>query len=597
MPIGYKYNPSNDLGYVNWAEVSKGFSDMLLKERDDREKRKEAYAKQDREISQLLASAEMGQFKDGNDFLSNYVDAMTQQRLIDYRMFKRGLLKEKDYVLKTNNAIDGTNTMFAVQKKWQTEAKRVMEGISKGELQQLNNFNMATIQGFSDFSNSKAVIDPNTGVVNVGKLKLNKDTGIMELTKEVMPVNLAFRTLSTDIATYDADGVTTKFVGGLGTLKDAVVQAATTSRAGSVTSFVGPEAFSKYPQSKDVIQNFNKAIDQYLDAQLENPYNLTSVLTENTGLYDSESFTYDKDIAASDPTKILLKVDPGTKLPVPDRESPNYKKQFGEAKDYMRTQILSKIDRERSIQTSTGQLSTQYAPEYVYGAQKQSELTTKTGEMLAALYSGNSSQVNSAINYFKGLENVSDVERTKDRVIIYYRDGRIKPIDLTAAPKSGEAKVGIGVRNFVKAGTMALLGQDVSLKDAQRDISKYEGKPLSEYQYLKQAVTSPSQKIQSESIANKGKLIKMDDNTSETINKLTAAYGKYGFGFIRPEGEAKGMVIITSPTGKTQTINVYPENEDISSVEDAITSFMTANAPVSTGETFAQESGGNKAPR
>lgn len=418
MPIGYGYQASNDAGYVNWAEVAKGFSDMLNKENKRREDLKAEYDKQDRELANKLANSPMGQYKDGNDFIANYVEAMTKQRLIDVRLFKKGLLKEKDYILKTNNAIDGTNTLFDLQKTYQEEYKKKMDGITNNSLQAVNAFNMMTIEGFADFKNSRAVLDPATGQVKLARLKYNKETGIMEMTNDIMPVGTAMRNMKTDIPTFDVDGETTKYVNNLGALKTAVVRAATMTNAGSVTNYLNnPDVFAKtFEGGKKVIDDLNKSLNYKINEYLGIPYNMMSILTQNTGNYGADSYTYDREEAAKDPSKILVKVDDSTGLNVIDPEGPNYKKQKEEAYDWVKTDILRKIDREKTVQTAVGQLSDVTLPrtQYERGVTEQRFDAETFGKNLARLATGTPEEASIASSYLTNLKlpNYKDANGT-----------------------------------------------------------------------------------------------------------------------------------------------------------------------------------------
>jgi len=150
-------------------------------------------------------------------------------------------------------------------------------------------------------------------------------------------------------------------------------------RAGSITKLIGYGAIAGeyakkdkdgkplYPEFADSIKKFDDAIEQTINKYFANPYHISSVLTENTGNYNSESFTVYKEEAAKDKTKLLKKLDPMTGLYVLDKDAPHYKEQEQEAREYVKKLILSKLDAKREIAT-TAQTQAQYAPEYVYKA-------------------------------------------------------------------------------------------------------------------------------------------------------------------------------------------------------------------------------------
>jgi len=607
MPIGYGYQSSDAASYVNWAAVTKGFTDVLDADIADREKRKAEYEKQDRELSQTLANQPLGQFEDGNTFTNNFVDSMTNQRLIDYKLFKAGKLKEKDYRLKTNNAIDGTNTVFDLQKKYQEAAADRMKGLQDGTYQPLTSSNMALIEGFKDFKDSVPIVDPKTGIINIAKKKYNEKTKTWDIEYgKTMPVNMAMNLISTPAAAYKIDPIIDKDVASLGTLKDALYDAATKTKAGTVTELLGPEGFQKYPGAAGVITNFNNAVNGKIEQYLTDPLHITSVLTMNVGGYSAESFTYDKAEAAKDPSKILMKIDPNSKYPTMDQSGPNYKKQKEEAASWIKTQFMSRIDRERKIQT-TSQLSdqTHYPSEWETAYARDKDKTAQTGEMLAALYAGNDQQASSARTFFLGLDGVKDVERDATGATIYYKDGTKKKLDFKA---SGS---GIGVENFVDAGTKALLGNEANLTDARRGITKYKGKPLNEKFAVNKPAVTKDFTAQVQNIVTQNKGIIKDDNTSDNITRLAKAYSGLGFKFEQPK-DTKGKVTITSPDGEKQTISLFKAGLMSSTsgglnpdAEDAINNFIISKqnneysrkslAPTEDVNAAASE-GGNQAP-
>jgi hypothetical protein len=364
MATYYKYAERNADSQVNWAEVGKGISDMLKQEVEIRDKKKADIDKATREFQNVLQNAPQGQYQDANKFTNDYAHSMMEQQMIDNRLLKSGQMKLQDYTYRRQNYVDGTNTLFELQKLYQDNYKVKMEGIQSGKLQALTGANMASIEGFADFSKSKAIIDPSTGVVNVGIMRPNPDTGVMELTQDVAPVNVLKGKILADIPTWDADAAINNTVKNMGEIKNTLFAAASTTEQGRVTELMGltQNQASTDPAVKAVVDNANKAIDQQINSYFANPYNITSVLTENTGKYAQDSFTYDKEEADKNKSKILIKINPSTGLPTIDTNGANYNTQLREAKDWVRVQLLSRLDNEKDIKT------TGYQP---YGPQPQ----------------------------------------------------------------------------------------------------------------------------------------------------------------------------------------------------------------------------------
>jgi len=592
MPIGYGYQASGEEGYVNWAEAAKGFTDMLATENKRREDKKAAYDAEDRELANKLANPEYGQYKDGNDFISNYVDNMTKQRLIDSKLFKAGYLKEKDYVLKTNNAVDGTTTLFNLQKKYQEEYKGMMEGVNEGSLQAINIFNMSTIDGFADFSKTRAFLDPKSGQVKLAKLKMNPQTGIMEVTNDIVPVGTAMRNMSTRIATFYLDKNAERDAASLAPLKVDIERAATIAGAGSVTEYINsPSMFeAKFPEGKKAVEEFNKAINNHVEKYLAIPYNLTSILTQNTGKYGADSFTTDRALADKDKSKILVKIDPSTGLNTIDDTGSHYKEQREEAFDYARNQIVSRIDKSKKIQTSTGQTSRNEPSATMLARTDTKTDSENLGQQLGKYLTGDITTATNANTYLKqfGIQTqkvkVKQADGTEKPMIRFYNNEG-KSFDYDPKQKTGEliksAVAGIGTlikeKELLEDKVLNAAIKEAGGRNVTFDAvgGGYEGPK----NYAKDISSYVSSNLDSQIIPN---------NATETAANLNAQFGVLGFTFD-----------FEDPTfGNTDDIIIYKKGQDASkdkgvrfSVDNKsqvkkIIDFLTQNSNATEAENF-----------
>ena len=352
----YKYVERDADSQMNWFEVGKGITDMLTDVNRVREEKKAAYEQATRDDMNNLMDAPQGQNRDANDFINNYAHDMINQKKIDYDLFKRGQMSERDYTLRMQNGMDGTKQLFQIQKLYQDNYQKKMEGITSGKLQSMNIFNMSMVEGYGDFNNSKATINPADGTVGIGLMenKIIDGKVVRVLSKNIANVNVIRGKVLQDIPTFDVDAATTKTVANFGSRKDVWYEAATVSGAGSITEYMGVDFLSTLtdPVDKKIVKGMHDAIEQQIGYYFSNPYNLSSVLTENTGKYNDKSYTFDREEADKDPKKILVKVDPNTQLTALDETGKNYKSQYKEAADWVRTDMLSKMDQERSIKTT-----------------------------------------------------------------------------------------------------------------------------------------------------------------------------------------------------------------------------------------------------
>lgn len=602
MGTYYKYAERNADSQVNWAEVGKGISDMLKDEVTIRQQKKDAIDQATREFQKTLENAPQGQFQDANKFTNDYAHSMMEQQMIDTRLLKSGQMKLQDFTYRRQNYVDGTNTLFDLQKLYQDNYKKKMEGIQSGELQALTGANMASVEGFADFSKSKAIIDPSTGVVNIGIMRPNPTTGVLELTKDVVPVNVIKGKILADIPAWKADEAMNNTVKNLGDSLDYIYQAATKTGAGTVTKLLGIGALQgevkKHPEFQDSIDKANAAINSTIDSYFANDYNISSVLTQNTGKYSQESFTYDKDEAARDKSKILLKINQGTGLPIIDKSGAHYKEQEQEAREWVRTQLLGKIDDKRELDV-TGTIP--YGPQpqqWQYQAGQDSKILKDEGNFLSKLYSGDDTEVAAAVNHFNGLSNVSKVVRNPNGIIVTFKDGTSKPFNFTQNGKP------ISHDDFVRGASKLLLGDNANISEVLKGaVGGKLGKNFNSSASATAEAIVPSKADPRGSynavIANEP--VSTDATESDAVVDLQGRFGKYGFQF---EESTAGYdeVKVTAPNGKSTIIpfdNKKGSKDDINAIK-ALKSFLIGNmTDEELIKAFPQGSGENtsKAPR
>jgi hypothetical protein len=358
----YKYVARDADSQINYAEVGQQAVDMLQNFTETREAKKEAYQQAARESINNLMEAPQGKDQNANDFISKYAQKMIDQKMVNKNLFERGLMSERDYTLSMQNQMDGTKRLFNLTKLYQQEFESTMQGINDRKLQSgLTIFNQSTVEGAANFNNSEAFIDPKDGTVSVGLMENKVIDG--KLVKVLNPNTAASAAVWTGRimqkpAYFDVDGKTTDFVKNLGDLKDAVYSAASTSRAGTITELTGINFLKtniKDPATRAIVNNFNDALNFEAESYLS-PLNVASILTDDLRKYDSKSFTFDRAEADRNPKKILATIDPVTQMTTLDESGKYYKQQYDEAKNFIKTKILSKMDNERKIST-TGQLS------------------------------------------------------------------------------------------------------------------------------------------------------------------------------------------------------------------------------------------------
>jgi hypothetical protein len=295
---------------------------------------------------------------------------------------------------------------------------------------------MGSVEGYADFNQSEAVIDSlGDGRVSIGlyENKIIDGKTVRVLSKNIAPVNVIRGKILQNVPTFDVEAATTATVKGFGTRKDFLYEAATLSGAGSITELMGPDflATKKDPTTQKIVNDWNEAIDDQVNSYFDQtPYNLTSVLTQNLGKYGAESFTFDKDEAAKDANKILVKVDPRTNMTTLDEEGPNYEDQKKEAASWVKTNLLSKIDQERTIKTTSQNQLQERRPktESEYQREDEEDAAREFARQLNKLTVGSNADATNSLPYFQSLleENGGRINRTTQGIEVITKDGEKK---------------------------------------------------------------------------------------------------------------------------------------------------------------------------
>lgn len=419
MPLGYKYAERDVDSFVDWSAVGKNLSDALATEAQDRRDKIQAFEDQNLKDIDFLNRAPQGKYEPANKFTNTFAHDVKEQNAINYKLLRSGKLDPRQFTLNRQNMMNGTNQLFDLQKTYQSEFDKRMEGIQAGDLQALNIANMEYVEMFGDFSKSKGIINPLDGTVNIGIMAPNPKTGVMELTKDVMPVSVAMGKLKTEIKTFKVDDEINNSIKAFGDRKEAIYNAATITGAGTITELTGIGALEKYPKIKgfqNTITEFNKAVDGTIASYFSNSYHLSSVLTENLGKYNAKSYVYDKDIAAKDKTKLLLKIDPSTGIPVLDESAPHFAEQKKEAEAWVRTQIMNRLDSERKISTTSQLSQLRDKSDRTRDEERERKEASNLADQIANVIKGSAEEVSDSLNYFAGLG--VKVRRTTDALYI-----------------------------------------------------------------------------------------------------------------------------------------------------------------------------------
>ena len=333
MATYYKFAEREADSFVNWAEIGKGLTDMLQEQTKIREDKKAAIDQVTRENLKSLADAPTGDHTGLNTWSLEYADNARQAILLQDRLLKSGALKLKDYTVMRQNLNDGTDELFSVIKNYQNAFKekrdRMVSDDPKNKSQAFEMDLMAYSEQFGDFSKSKAIIDPNNFMVNVGIMEPDPENkGVMKVGKMIAPAGFLKKIQNTKVDYFDSNGAADTASKSFGAFAESAIQDLSRLQGKVVTI----EDVRKRP-------GYEEAINDELNSFFSNPFNMTSILT-NDLVKDKNGKAYVSNISGKEGNVIQYVFDPQTNYYKPMLTA----EQEQDARDYMRRKIEQRLD-------------------------------------------------------------------------------------------------------------------------------------------------------------------------------------------------------------------------------------------------------------
>jgi hypothetical protein len=333
MATYYKFAEREADSFVNWAEIGKGLTDMLQEQTRIREEKRAAIDKATRDNLKSLAEAPTGAHTGLNTWSLEYADNARQAILLQDRLLKSGALKLKDYTVMRQNLNDGTDELFSVIKNFQTAFKdkrdRMISNDPKNKSQAFEMDLMSYSEMFGDFSKSKAIIVPNNFMVNVGIMEPDPNNqGVMKVGKMIAPSGFLKKIQDTKVDYFDSSAAAEVASKNFGAFAESTIQDLSVLQGKVVTI----EDVRKRP-------GYEEAINEELNSFFSNPFNMTSVLT-NDLVKDKNGNAYVSNISGKSGNVINYVFDPQTNFYKPQLTAEQEKA----ARDYMRRKIEQRLD-------------------------------------------------------------------------------------------------------------------------------------------------------------------------------------------------------------------------------------------------------------
>jgi len=471
----YKYQPQAPSTNVNWAEVSKNFTDILSDEVRVREEKKAAINEGTRELQRTLNTTEQGLHGTANQWMLKGAAEIQEVMSMQDRLLQNGSLRLSDYTVMRQNLVDGTDGMLALFKTFNTEYKERMArasdagGAEGAQSQELEAWAMQQIEGFANFSTSAYIVNPETGTGSVGMIV---DGEVSRNPNDLRSVASLNGMMGQQYDYYDLEESTQAMAADLGetseifrtyggqTAKGLITKVSSNNWRGKNLTDEDLETLGMSGEEGEMLNMYTASENQFISTIMSDMYHTSSILTNNiyeAGNGENYTFTFDEDRGENE---ILLTIDPITGAMVPTYTD----EQEEDVKNAIRTSLRSKLDS-----TTETSVVSDYTPE------PRNEAETKEQEVIdrglatdwSRIWYGTDTEKTAALESLFGTEDNQDLQgfdfnAEGDIVLDYADDSKDRIIKVGSAGsyedflRTGTEVTGIanGDRIIELAGTM-----------------------------------------------------------------------------------------------------------------------------------------------
>jgi hypothetical protein len=344
-------------------------------------------------------------------------------------------------------------------------------------------------------------------------------------------------------------------------------------RTGVVTEISDPELRNTYTQweaatIQEIMADKNQVASILADNMNINP----RTGNQYSATYSKEEFDADKSGDV-----ILMENRNGSGVITPKFKE----EQIKDAEAYIKSQMTSYIDKtseKRPFQEPEPQRPSQADID----AQNAAKKAKQGGNMLAKFYSGDDAEIQSAIDYFNGLSDVSFIERTPDGInVTLTTTGETKTIRFNNP--NGKRKT---QDDFIRSASKLLLGDDVDLNEVLNGAIGTGKKAFNATGRASATAKKPAAPLTAEkkaanfiSAAITPKMINQEEKIA--VPELSASLNKLGFD-VKGTGVVNEWVTITAPkkgdvAGASKEFRLETGEDNSKKVRQSIIDFVTTN--------------------
>jgi len=568
----YKYAEREANSQINWAEVSKGLTDTITQIDQDRQAKKAAIDDATRKDMLTLADAPKGENTTASEWTIKYANDMMNYRLTIDRLLKSGKMSLRDYQVAAQNSKDSTNLVFTISKEYQDEYKSIMDRKRAGDSSRFEVEMAAMNESLANISSTVPYINSTNGMVYLATGVPGED-GVQQMGDNYVSLQALRNRVKTKIDKYDLSAGLASAASELGEYTISEIGRTGFRRTGIVTDISDPTLRSTYTQWEDATVK---------DIMASN-YQLASILADNmnTNPRTGGQYRITTNKAEFDADKsgdvVLMANENGSGIVMPQFKEEQRK----DVEAFIKGQIKNYIDQKSEKRPF--QEPEPYRPSQAeIEASNTAKTTRQSGNMLAKLYSGDAAEIQSAVDYFNGLDEVDSIVRDSSGVQIKFSNGESKTVQFKNPDGSLKTQA-----DFIRSATSHLIGSDADVNEVLKG-SIGTGKKAFNTTGKASAVTTRSTPAKPLTPQQKAKNYLSSAITANIINQeeevavpqLLSALEKLGFD--AEESGAGNYVTIKSPgtkdkSGVSKQFSLKDGADEAAKVRQSIIDFVTAN--------------------
>jgi hypothetical protein len=444
-------------------------SDMLAETNRVREEKKDALDAAQREAMKYISETPNGEHVGARESILEFSDQVSNRMRIADQLLKSGQINPKQYTIFRQNVLDNTNLAFNANKAYQENYGEIMQRARDGISSGLELNNAEEVEGFGDWRNIGWEIAPN-GVIMAGKMTEQDINGKKVRALDKTPGGLRSmdylnQAILGKIDKYDYESQVNSWVKTLGKEKKTIVQLGKIQKQGKITSVEDITSRKDIdPATKQVLFDFIQAENDIIKQIAGTNLDSARLLYDNAKIAPNGK-PY---IITTNPTEAKQGVNYILKEVDPDTGGFKYaltNDQKKDAEEFIRTQARAKYNYEEEAQV-VGQVSRDEPrpqtpkPEPDKDKAAADKKAADTANMLGKLWYGDTSQVNSAISYFKGMKDKKnnllfrEINRTPEGIEVFMFNGNKETIKF-----KNENNQTISQEDFIRAAGPLLANQ------------------------------------------------------------------------------------------------------------------------------------------